>query len=348
MKNQFRKIRLGKANKHRLKMINSIIKEYSDQGYKLTLRQLYYQLVSRDVIPNEQKEYAKLSILLREGRMGGVVDWNAIEDRLRVPKIPYYVSSIQNAINDTISQYRIDRQSDQDNYVEVWVEKDALSGVLYPITNKYHVRLMVNRGYSSVSAMYDAYCRFSSAINKGQNVIVLYLGDHDPSGLDMIRDIEERTYEFLNKHFEYPQEVFEIVPIGLTIDQIKKYDPPPNPAKLSDTRACKYIEQFGRLSWEVDALNPKVLNELLKEHIEKRIDLNQYKNFISIENDQKNEIENMFVISKYYYIAAFNIFGSDDVAEDWLESNYSLLDGNSSDTIEAQHDILKFLQNEEN
>jgi len=130
MKEQFLKnLRLSSTNEQRLRIINKIIEEYLKEGYTLTLRQLFYQLVSREVIPNSQKEYAKLSGLLVKGRMAGVVDWEAIEDRIRVPYIPYWVHGIKDAVQDTIKQYRLDRQKGQDVYVELWVEKDALSGV---------------------------------------------------------------------------------------------------------------------------------------------------------------------------------------------------------------------------
>lgn len=88
MRIAFRRIRLNKANKERLQTINDIIGKYQSQGYVLTLRQLYYQLVSAAIIPNKQSEYSKLSTLLKEGRMGGIVDWDAIEDRLRIPSVP--------------------------------------------------------------------------------------------------------------------------------------------------------------------------------------------------------------------------------------------------------------------
>ncbi|KKN67395.1 hypothetical protein LCGC14_0462590 [marine sediment metagenome] len=198
MKEEFtEKLRLNKKNQEQLEVINSIIEEYARDGYVLTLRQLYYQLVSRDIIPNEQKEYAKLSTLLVKGRMAGVVDWDAIEDRIRVPNIPYSVDDIEDAIQDTIDQYRLNRQDGQDVYIELWVEKDALSGVLKRITHYYHINLMVNRGYSSCTAMHDAYERFVKKVAEGKKVVVLYLGDHDPSGLDMVRDITDRTREFL-------------------------------------------------------------------------------------------------------------------------------------------------------
>ena len=125
-----------------------VVEEYGAQGYRLTLRQLYYQLVSQDIIPNLQREYSRLGRLLTQARMAGLVDWNIIEDRIRVPKMASEFEDIPDLVDAAIASYRRDRWAGQENYIEVWVEKDALSGVLEPITRKYHCHLMVNRGYS--------------------------------------------------------------------------------------------------------------------------------------------------------------------------------------------------------
>ena len=285
-KEKFRdKLKLNKQNQELLVTINEIIEEYSMQGYRLTLRQLFYQLVSRDIIPNETKEYAKLSGLLVKGRMAGVVDWDAIEDRIRVPYIPYSVDDIEDAIDDTINQYRLDRQEGQDVYIELWVEKDALSGVLKRITRKYHINLMVNRGYSSCTAMHDSFERLQKAEGEGKETCILYLGDHDPSGLDMIRDINDRLNEF-GVHPEVRQ-------IGLTMEQIKKYNPPPNPAKITDPRAKGYIEEYGNTSWEVDALNPETLHSLVRENVEELIDMDLFDKQIEKEESDKIKLRKM-------------------------------------------------------
>jgi len=279
------KLHLNKANKERLLVVNDIIDEYKEQGYVLTLRQLYYQLVSRGIIPNKQSEYSKLSGLLVEGRMAGIVDWSSIEDRTRAPYLPYWVNGIQDAIKDTIDYYRLNRQKDQKVYIELWVEKDALSGVLKPITSHYHINLMVNRGYSSCSAMYYSYKRFYTEL-KGleKDIVILYLGDHDPSGLDMLRDIENRLNGFY-------LDDFTIKHIGLTKEQIEKYNPPPNPAKITDPRAAWYIEQHGETSWEVDALNPSVLNELIRGNIENLIDMDLFEKQLQQEVKDKKKLE---------------------------------------------------------
>jgi len=113
-----------------LSKVVEILNDYDRQGYKLTLRQLYYQLVTRNVIPNALSEYEKLGNLVVKGRMSGVIDWDAIEDRIRIPKLPYSVNDVEDAILDTAKTYRIDRMRNQPTYIEMWVEKDALSSVL--------------------------------------------------------------------------------------------------------------------------------------------------------------------------------------------------------------------------
>jgi hypothetical protein len=306
MKIKFRDIRLSADNKKKLEVINSIIREYQRQGYVLTLRQLYYQLVSRDIIPNALSEYAKISKLLKEGRMSGIVDWDAIEDRLRKPQSPSAWNMAKDMMIAAIQQFQCPRMEGQSNYVEVWVEKDALSGVLKRVTEKYHVPILVNRGYSSASAMFDSYNRFKNAIENKQRVKILYLGDYDPSGIDMIRDIRDRIIEFMagsseiedlwNENDDYSldtiesyiDEFFEIKPIALTIKQIQEYNPPPNPAKRSDPRAAQFIKELGNTSWEVDALKPEVLHALLEDNIQYLIDMDLYEECCDREQDEKD------------------------------------------------------------
>lgn len=303
MKIKFRDIRMSKANLARLQQINSIIGEYQRAGYVMTLRQLYYQLVSRDVIPNVQSEYSKLSTLLKEGRMAGIVDWSAIEDRLRKPSKPASFDSPHEILDAAIAQYQVPRQKGQTNYVELWIEKDALSGVLSRVTRKYHIPIVVNRGYSSASAMYDAFERFKDAYENDQKLKILYLGDFDPSGLDMIRDIRDRTIEFLGGFYEIEdrEEIeemfgFEVLPIALTRAQINQYDPPENPAKRTDPRSRDFIREHGSSSWEVDALPPDVLNNVLENAIIDLIDLDMYDAQLRRE---KKGIKNLKALKEY-------------------------------------------------
>lgn len=281
MKLFYREMKLSRKNRERLDQINEIIKVYQRKGYVLTLRQLYYQLVSQDIIANNVQEYGRLSLLLKEGRMAGLVDWSAIEDRLREPSRPPSWKSPSDILDVCIRQYRKDRTEGQSNYIEVWVEKDALSGVLKRVTEKYGINIVVNRGYSSVTAMHDAHLRFERHID--QFIHILYIGDFDPSGQDMIRDIEKRIEEF-NGTYD-----FKITPIALTLQQIKEYNPPPNPAKITDPRAKKYIEMYGPVSWEVDALKPEILHSILENHIRQDFDIDEY-SFILKQEEQERDI----------------------------------------------------------
>lgn len=278
--------------------IIDIVDEYEAEGYVLTLRQLHYQLVSSNWIVNHDSAYKKLGNIVDDCKYAGVIDWDNIEDRGRKPYIPYYVRDVDHALNDTIEQYRVDRQIGQDACIELWTEKDALSGILRRSTEKYHIQLVVNKGYTSSSAIYAAYKRCVRAIEKQRRFIILYFGDHDPSGLDMVRDIRERlTFMLLNGDYASSFEGvdidywFQVVPIGLSMQQIRKYNLPPNPTKLTDSRAKKYIQQHGETCWEVDALKPQVLTSIVETNIVNLIDVPQYEEMLKIENKGIDELK---------------------------------------------------------
>lgn len=284
--------------------IVSVVEEYRRLGYRLTLRQLHYQLVTKNRIVNHDTAYKKLGTILDDCRYAGIVDWDAIEDRGRVPYIPYSVDSPEEAIQDAHDYYRLNRQENQEVCVELWTEKDALSGILKRSTEKYHVQLIVNKGYTSSSAIYGAYKRIIENVIDGRTNRILYFGDHDPSGLDMVRDIKERLY-FMMEHGRYAyffesqdytvEEMLEsalrIVPIGLTMNQIRQYSLPPNPTKITDTRAAGYIEKYGKTCWEVDALDPTTLTALVEQHIEEWIDYDKYEMMLAKEKEDKLKLQ---------------------------------------------------------
>jgi hypothetical protein len=273
--------------------IIKVIEKYHDKGIRMTLRQLYYQLVAADIIPNDDRVYKKLSTLLADSRYVGIVDWEAIEDRVRVPRVPGEWNSIPEIVKSAIKNFRLPRWAEQDYYIELLTEKDALSSILAPIAHKWHVTFCVNRGYTSATAMYDMFRRVFKKVKKGKKAILLYLGDHDPSGLDMIRDIELRLQEFLVVKGIPVNKDGYVVPIALTKKQIKKYNPPPNPAKITDPRAKWYISQFGNKSWEVDALPPDVMMGLVEKKIRNYIDMEQWDSIISEEKGQKKKLQNI-------------------------------------------------------
>lgn len=281
MKEKFRAQQIRPKRMVQINQANEILEEIAGQGYRLTLRQLYYQLVARDLIPNNVREYAKLSQTMVIGRMNGLTDWRMIEDRIREPYIEYAVNTVSEAIEETVRYYKLDRQRGQPFHIEIWTEKDAVSNILKRVSEHFHVKLMVNRGYSSCSAMYDASKRMLD-----EDSIILYVGDHDPSGLDMLRDIEERLTEL-----GVPD--FKVIPVALTMAQIEEYDPPPNPAKISDPRAGWYIKKHGEQSWELDALTPDVLEQIVRDAVLKYLAVDTFNQMLDKEVEDKKQLSKL-------------------------------------------------------
>ncbi len=255
MKMQFKEINFRQDSLDRIELCNQIIGEYQGLGLRLTLRQLYYQLVTRNAVPNIERSYKNLSDLISNARLSGLMDWAAIEDRVRQPRRQNEFLDLEDLIDTAVQAYRLPRWDGQDCYAELWVEKDALAGVLSPLASEFHVTMMVNRGYSSQSAMFESAERFNAV--DGKQPILFYLGDHDPSGEDMVRDIEDRLRMFGVADIRVEK-------LALTMSQVERYNPPPNPAKITDPRATRYIQQYGDSSWEVDALPPEVLSEIIR------------------------------------------------------------------------------------
>jgi len=278
MKQKYTDVRFGAPALQMLTRIMGVVESYQRQGYRLTLRQLYYQLVARDIIPNRLQSYQKICDLLTRGRLGGYIDWNAIEDRGRAPKMASEFDDLSDLVESAKASFRLPRWNNQEEYVELWTEKDALTSILWPIAHKYHIRLIVNKGYSSTSAMYAAHRRFDD--HEDKECTMLYLGDHDPSGLDMDRDIGARLETF-------GVDWVDVQRIALTKEQINEFAPPPNPAKIADPRATGYIAEHGAISWEVDALQPQDLVALIEGEIESHLDLDKFNAVIEKEERLK-------------------------------------------------------------
>lgn len=251
-----------------IEQANEIIAEYAAAGYDLTLRQLYYQFVSRDLIKNNQKEYNRLGGIINDGRIAGMIDWNSIVDRTRNLQALSHWTNPGDIINSAAESYQIDRWKDQDKRIEVWIEKEALAGVFERACNEYDVAFFSCRGYTSQSEMWRAAMRLRQYERKGQDTLILHFGDHDPSGIDMTRDIQDRLALFGART--------EVRRIALNYDQVEEYNPPPNPTKLSDSRAQGYIDRFGHESWELDALPPTTLGQLVQDQLHAEIDIDKY------------------------------------------------------------------------
>lgn len=276
-----------------VRQAEAICQEYAAQGFDLTLRQLYYQFVARGLLANKQQNYKRLGSIVNDARLAGLIDWNHLEDRTRSLQGVRHFDGPDEVIEEAAGRFRLDKWERQPRRVEVWVEKEALAGVIQRAAVPLDVDFFSCRGYVSQSEQWRAGRRLRRYIEAGQEVTILHLGDHDPSGIDMTRDIQARLDTFVtgdlcaaNPHLvdgdtyyvndfaeAYRQEFgvlgrVQVNRIALTMDQVEEYDPPPNPAKLTDSRVEGYIARFGHESWELDALDPATLGALIEEEVE--------------------------------------------------------------------------------
>lgn len=246
-----------------IEVMNEIVEEYIDQGFRLTVRQLYYQLVARGVVENTERSYKRITSIVNDAKLAGLMDWEAIEDRTRDFIRRGRWSSPQEILESVADQYHEDLWEGQRVRVFVIVEKEALAGVLEGVCGEYDVPLLAARGYPSGTVLREfAVSDILPTLAEGQGAMILHLGDHDPSGIDMTRDLQTRISLFGGRKGVSLQR------IALSMAQIEEVNPPPNPAKTTDSRFASYRKEFGDESWELDALSPAYLVALVRKHIE--------------------------------------------------------------------------------
>lgn len=253
--------------------------------WPLTVRQIFYQLVARQYVPNEQGHYKALSAALSTARKEGLVPWRAIEDRTR----PLYGSTGWDATADFL-EYHIKSLPDlyernllarQDFYIELFVEKQALITPFTRAAGRYHILVNLGRGYSSTTVLKKMADRLGGANQRGYEPCVLAFSDLDPSGVDLVDN--------LSRQFEEFDVCAEIDRIALTPEQITAFDLPHDPRalKMTDSRAAAFIERHGEYAVELDALSPPILESMVHEAIEGRLDLEEFERQVEIENEER-------------------------------------------------------------
>lgn len=248
--------------------MNTICDEFMAQGFVLTVRQLFYQLVVRSFIPNTERSYKRVTSVANDARLAGLMDWDAIEDRTRSFITRGRWDSGNEILTNVAKQFHMDMWTEQEHRVFVIVEKEALAGVLEGVCRKFDMPLLAARGYPSGTVLREfANVALMAAYEVDQQPVILHLGDHDPSGIDMSRDLAERLELFSDMHG-----TVEFHRIALNMPQIEQQKPPPNPAKVTDSRFESYAAKFGDESWELDALSPNYLAKLVERHALKFID----------------------------------------------------------------------------
>ena len=286
---------------------NAIMAEYPG---RMSLRQLHYQFVARDLYENTPQNYKKLGDILRNARMAGRVSWTEIEDRGRsLVGSGHGWSSPKQAIRAYANNYQEDLWNTSPVMVEIWTEKDALSSVIRPVAGEYRINYFASKGYPSISSLKNAGDRFKRMAERGQDVVILFLSDHDPEGLDMARQLEEimDTMDVTNLTIER---------LGLTMAQIDEFNPPSSFAKQGSSRLAGYIQQTGtELAWELDALPTDFLQRIMREGIERHKDHEAYD---QREREQQANRDLIIRISDNYDgILEFIGDEDDDDDDDW-------------------------------
>lgn len=285
---------------------NEIIDKYERQGFSLTLRQLYYQFVVTDAFPEDRRwkwtgsrwvkapdgtknatpNYKWFGLLVADARNAGKIDWNAIEDRTRGIRGNPHWDSPAEILESCAADFRYDLWEDQDHRIEVWIEKDALIGVFEPVCQELDVPVFSCRGYTSQSEAWVAGRRLRTWLAHGQTPVILHFGDHDPSGIDMTRDIIDRLEL-------YGGSPIKVERVALNRDQVDEYGSPPNPAKTTDSRYAKYVEVHGEDSWELDGLEPTVLARLVKETVEQYRDADAWNDALSRQQAARDRLSEL-------------------------------------------------------
>lgn len=262
---------------------NLLLRSYHGRGFDMTLRQLYYQFVQKNLIPNKVTSYDWLGNLISDARMAGLIDWDHIVDRTRnLMGLPHWQrpSAI---VESAHKSYHMDHWANQPHYVEVWVEKDALRGVVAQACAALDVNHFSCRGYTSQSEAWAAGQRLLLQQDKGKEVHILHVGDHDPSGIDMTRDIADRLAVFTHGPVHVER-------LALNMAQVEEHGLAPNPAKVTDSRFAAYRDLYGDESWELDALSPEQLVDTITAGINKYKDSKLWEEATALEQRGKDTL----------------------------------------------------------
>ena len=256
--------------KHSLVMIdrvNQIIAEYHEgRGLALIVRQIHYQFVARGWQANTSARYGALVYAITNGRDAGLIDWDAIEDRSRAIQRVSTWRNPEQILAAAAASYREDLWATQPRHIEIWVEKDSLAGMFDAVHRDYRVPIYPHRGGDSTTNIRAAGVRLAEKIELGAEPLILLFNDHDPAGWTMRRDIPERL-EF------YARQPIEVRVLGLTMEQVRRLQPPSNFAKEKDPNHEAYIREFGTEEcWELDALPPDLFDQLARGVIEAELD----------------------------------------------------------------------------
>ena len=248
--------------------------------HPMTLRGLFYRLVSEGLIPKAENEYEKVGRYLLKLRRSGAIPYSSIADSTRWMRKPRTYDSFQDALWQTAETYRRALWNDQAAYVEIWCEKDTLAGILTQETAAWDVPLMVVRGFGSETYLYEASQGIAA---QGKPAYLYLLTDHDPSGLASAGDVARKIARFL------PGFPCAVERVAVTEEQIAAWNLPTRPTKTSDSRS----KSFAGESVELDAIPPATLRALVRDCIERHIDPAILRRTWNLEEQERATLEHI-------------------------------------------------------
>jgi hypothetical protein len=273
-------IKRGRSTKAEVEARREALLDIIDAGKPMTVRQVFYQATVRGIVEKVETGYSKVQVDLTKMRRDATLPYDWLADNTRWQRKPRTFDSVEQALQDTAALYRKSLWRDADCYVEVWLEKDALSGVILPITATFDVPLMVARGYASLSFLYSA-AEHISALDVP--AFIYHLGDFDPSGVNAGEKIEATLHELA------PDAEIIFERLAVTRAQIRDWRLPTRPTKKSDTRA----KGFGKISVELDAIDPNDLRDLVQQAIERHLPSQQYEVLKAAEESERKLIRKL-------------------------------------------------------
>jgi hypothetical protein len=246
--------------------IRAAIYDVIGEDPPMTVRQVFYQLVSRGVIEKTEAQYQGTVIrLMTEMRLSGDIPYRWVVDESRRVRITQTFDNVQDAVEHTARFYRRSALAQSDDYVEIWSEKDALAGAMWDVTSDYDVPLMVSRGMPSITLLHGSALEIRRAAEHGKQSYIYQFGDHDPSGVLIPQTIEKWLCEMCEK-LDCPPPIVERV--ALTKTQIRRHRLPTRPTKRAGNN---HAADFEGDSVELDALPPRILRELVAGVIERHV-----------------------------------------------------------------------------
>jgi hypothetical protein len=248
----------------------------------LTVRQVYYQLATVGLVPLSQQGYRRAARLLLKVRLEGIIPWTHFADRTRHAIGTAQWDGPAHFAKSVAVQYRRDMWRTQPEHVEIWLEKDALSGFFEETTRAYCVPLYPMRGYSSATFVHEG----AEALNRIRKPkFIYYFGDHDPSGLDLERDLKEKLADFGAE--------FTFARVAITLADVKTFGLRALAAKPSDARTARYTARHGAATIELDALPPDELRKRITDCIMRHVDRDEWERLQRVETIEKGSIVNL-------------------------------------------------------